>query len=90
MLSDELVRMDTYLESVVKKVERQLFESFAAANEMAKAARAAAGGGAESAARSLASPAVPTLSIGGGMRARACVCVWLALIVMPPIVLDLH
>ena len=70
VLSDELVRSDSYLESVVKKVERQLFESAAAGAELARQQRAAAGAGqsASDAARMAASPApaAPQLSINNG------------------------
>jgi len=65
VLSDDLGRMDQYLETVVKKVERQLFESHAAGVELTRqqhAARVAAGLAAD--ARSMASPAPPpTLSV---------------------------
>lgn len=61
VLSDELVRMDAFLESVVKKVERQLFESFTAAAELAKAS-------AKETSRTLASPPLPTLKVNDGKQ----------------------
>jgi hypothetical protein len=64
--------MDAFLESVVKKVERQLFEASAAAADFARqqaAANKAAGGSSDS--RSFGTPAAPpSLSVNNGAAIR--------------------
>ena len=72
VLSDELVRMDAYLESVVKKVERQLFESYAAAQEFARVAVKDAAGAARAQATPAAAP--PQLTVGKGTQPRPWGC----------------